>query len=179
MVEYELQLKATRQATPQTSEPPLSPSHADEETEQQEEVVEYEAPPPSKPPPPPSSRSRARENGRTAERRTYGIQGTAAAATAAAASGLWTPAEGSLRRGHVEEEVSTAMSGFSLCHPSVANKTLDGDNDGRVIRRRRRVSRRKGAGGRARVESKIVLKLKVKQEREGNRARTVVEHSFL
>ena len=41
MVEYELQLKATRQATPQTSEPPLSPSHADEETEQQEEVVEY------------------------------------------------------------------------------------------------------------------------------------------
>ena len=46
------------------------------------------------------------------------------------------PVDGMSRGGHVEEEISTAKLGFSFCYPSVADKTLDGDDGARVIRKR-------------------------------------------
>ena len=46
------------------------------------------------------------------------------------------PVDGMSRGGHVEEDISTAKLGFSFCYPSVADKTLDGDDGARVIRKR-------------------------------------------
>ena len=60
------------------------------------------------------------------------------------------PVDGSLRGGHVEDDISTARLGFPFCCPSVGDKTLDGDGGKRAIRRRR-ARRIKGAGGIARV----------------------------
>ena len=57
--------------------------------------------------------------------------------------------DGGIREGQVGES-STATLVFSFCYPSVADKTLGGDGDEQVIRRRR-LRRSKGADGRARV----------------------------
>ena len=72
-----------------------------------------------------------KEKERAAGRGSNRIRGITAAA--AAASGILMPVAGSLR-GHVEEEISTMRLGFSFCF---ADKTLDGDDGKRVIRRRR------------------------------------------
>ena len=62
------------------------------------------------------------------------------------------PVDGSLRGGHVEQDIYPARLGFSFCFltvPTDADKTLDEDVGGRVIRRR--VRRIHGADGRAGV----------------------------
>ena len=90
-------------------------------------------------------RSRAREKGRAAGRGNNGIRGTATAAVAASRN--FNAVDGSLREGHVEEEISTVRLQFSFCF---TDKTMKGDGGERVTRRRI-VRSTKGVGGRARV----------------------------
>ena len=140
MVEYEQQPQATPQATPQTFSPPLPPSDPVGETKQQEGVMEYEAPPPPKPPSPPSPPHPAEPGKRKEQREEGKIEHEAPPPPPPEIS---MPVDGSLRDGHVQEEISTVRLEFSFCF---ADETLDGDDGKRVIRRRRSRSTR-GVGG--------------------------------